>query len=87
MTALDPGIYNRMRNTIDDFTSAAHVLVQQLDEALKGPALPDEPALQSLRNRIALLGYQLDQADPLGEVQAETWGVANLDAARTELSP
>jgi hypothetical protein len=76
MATLDPIVFNRLRLTIDEFTDAAHRLVQQLDGESDSAACAVKEELQRHRDLIAALGCQLDSSDPDGGDVAEAWGTA-----------
>lgn len=79
MAKLNPTVFNRLRLTIDDFTDAAHSLVQQLDEEITVAASDAKDDLQRYRDLIADLGCQLDSSDPDGGDTADAWGAAKDD--------
>lgn len=77
MAKLDPTVFNRPRLTIDDFTDAAHRLVQQLDVEIDGAAGAARGDLQRYCDLIAGLGFQLDSSDPDGgDENASQWGIS-----------
>lgn len=83
MATLDPIVFNRLRNTIDDFTDAAHRLVLQLDGEIVD-SVDDEARsnLRHLRALIADLGLRLDMSDPDGSDATGAWGIikdTNID--------
>ncbi|MEJ1128405.1 hypothetical protein V9L20_12550 [Variovorax sp. CCNWLW225] len=76
MAKLDPTVFNRLRLTIDDFTDAAHRLVQQLDGEIDSVVGPAKNELQRYRDLVADLGRQLDSSDPDGGEVAGEWGAS-----------
>jgi hypothetical protein len=76
MAKLDPTVFDRLRLTIDDFTDAAHRLVQQLDEEIVSAAGTARDDLQRYRDLIAEIGCQLDSSDPDGGEAGGEWGIA-----------
>ena len=76
MAKLDPTVFNRLRLPIDDYTDAAHRLVQQLDGEIDSAVGPAKSELQRYRDLIADLGRQLDLSDPEGSEVAGEWGAS-----------
>lgn len=76
MAKLDPTVFDRLRLTIDDFTDAAHRLVQQLDDEIGSVTSTGKNELQRYRDLIAEIGCQLDSSDPDGGEAAVEWGIA-----------
>lgn len=76
MASIDPIVFNRLRNTIDDFTEAAHRLVQQLDGEIVDSADEAKGNLQYFRALIADLGLRLDMSDPDGSDATDAWSTS-----------
>jgi hypothetical protein len=76
MAKLDPTVFNRLRLPIDDFTDAAHRLMQQLDGEIADAVGAAKDDLQRHRDLIAGLGYQLDSCDPDGGDAADAWSIS-----------
>lgn len=73
MAKLDPTVFNRLRFVIDDFTDAAHLMVQHLDIEIGSAAGSSKNELYRFRELIADLGSQLDLSDPDGCESTEAW--------------
>jgi hypothetical protein len=64
MATLDPTVFNRLRDTIDELTDVAHIFVRQLDGEIATATGAAQGTLQYFRDQIAAIGLSLDLSDP-----------------------